>query len=243
MAAEEDSEECTSKLLSTITQTTSSGGAKVPDGVPPHGGLRAASDTASGLSGSAHQAPPESPVSGGMDGVRQCRRGTACDPGTSRQVFPGFGPPRPGPRRGLHAEHGLRTLHSLPRLRIRKARLSVSSRTQSLSSPVSPVQRPAASLRTLTEGSCSVFCRIIAEPKAPSSLPLARRLVVTRLHTPHAVRSTRPHRHDAHECGHQQTRRPNTTSQRLSTHVAALPQHSPLACPPHHLARFTARTA
>ena len=36
MAAEEDSEECTSKLLSTITQTTSSGGAKVPDGVPPH---------------------------------------------------------------------------------------------------------------------------------------------------------------------------------------------------------------
>ena len=31
MAAEEDSEECTSKLLSTITQTTSSGGAKVPD--------------------------------------------------------------------------------------------------------------------------------------------------------------------------------------------------------------------
>ena len=33
MAAEEDSEECTSKLLSTITQTTSSGGAKVPDGV------------------------------------------------------------------------------------------------------------------------------------------------------------------------------------------------------------------
>ena len=36
MAAEEDSEECTCKLLSTITQTTSSGGAKVPDGVPPH---------------------------------------------------------------------------------------------------------------------------------------------------------------------------------------------------------------
>ena len=34
MAAEEDSEECTCKLLSTITQTTSSGGAKVPDGVP-----------------------------------------------------------------------------------------------------------------------------------------------------------------------------------------------------------------
>ena len=29
MAAEEDSEECTSKLLSTITQTTSSGGANV----------------------------------------------------------------------------------------------------------------------------------------------------------------------------------------------------------------------
>ena len=28
MAAEEDSEECTCKLLSTITQTTSSGGAK-----------------------------------------------------------------------------------------------------------------------------------------------------------------------------------------------------------------------
>jgi hypothetical protein len=36
MAAEEDSEECTSKLLSTITQTTSSGGAKAAPGVPPH---------------------------------------------------------------------------------------------------------------------------------------------------------------------------------------------------------------
>ena len=36
MAAEEDSEECTSKLLSTITQTTSRRGAKVADGVPPH---------------------------------------------------------------------------------------------------------------------------------------------------------------------------------------------------------------
>ena len=36
MAAEEDSEESTSKLLSTITQTTSSGAAKAAPGVPPH---------------------------------------------------------------------------------------------------------------------------------------------------------------------------------------------------------------
>ena len=46
MAAEEDSEECTSKLLSTITQTTSSGGANVCPCVPPHGRLPAPLDTA-----------------------------------------------------------------------------------------------------------------------------------------------------------------------------------------------------
>jgi hypothetical protein len=34
MVAEEDSEECTSKLLSTITQTTSSGGENVCPCVP-----------------------------------------------------------------------------------------------------------------------------------------------------------------------------------------------------------------
>jgi len=100
-APEDCSEECTSKLLCIIIATTCSGVAKAAAGVPPHDGLRALSDTAPGLSGGAHQAPPESPVSGGMDGLRQRRGGTACDPDANRQKTGKRqrpGPPRGGPR-------------------------------------------------------------------------------------------------------------------------------------------------
>ena len=90
MAAEEDSEEstCSCKLLSTITQTTSIGGANVYPCVPPYGRLPAPLDTA--------------PC---MDGVRRRRRGTArgCDANRQKTSHPQ--PPRAGPRHVVAAGH------------------------------------------------------------------------------------------------------------------------------------------
>jgi hypothetical protein len=65
MAAEEDSEECTSKLLSTITQTTSSGGATLPSvgiggGERKNGGLKALPMTTSRGAAAPHRLPAAS---------------------------------------------------------------------------------------------------------------------------------------------------------------------------------------
>ena len=97
MGAYECDGECTLSLLSTLIALLASGDGKCPPGVPPHDGLRTASDTASGRTDGAHQAPSVRPDLGGMDGLRHRRRGTACDPGKKRQVFPGIGPPTFGP--------------------------------------------------------------------------------------------------------------------------------------------------
>ena len=78
---------------------------------------------------SAHRAPSLWPGLGGMDGVRRRRRGTARGPGKKRQVFPGIGPPRAGPRHHVKpvassstALHCLQFLHRTPHTPVTAAR-------------------------------------------------------------------------------------------------------------------------
>ena len=55
MAADERDGECILSLLSTLIALLASGDGKCPPGVPPHDGLRTASDSASGRTDGAHR--------------------------------------------------------------------------------------------------------------------------------------------------------------------------------------------